>query len=99
MQIVQLGDKILGIQHNPGADQAGSARIQNAGGHQVQLIGLSIVYHRMTGVVASLGTYYHFRTGCKNVNNLALSFIAPLGADYNISRHTQFLISLSLMDA
>ena len=69
------------IDHHSIADDAGALGPQNAAGHQLQDKLLAVDDDRVSGVVAA-GVARHYRKSVgKNVDNLALALVAPLGSD------------------
>ena len=57
----------------------------------MQFVGNAARYNRVPRVVAALGTHHHVGLFRQNIDNLALSFIAPLGAHQCGNRHTAYL--------
>ena len=53
----------------------------NDSSRQARTILLAADHQRMTGVVSPLKTRYHRKVWCQQVNNLAFTFIAPLGTE------------------
>ena len=86
-QIVELVGQDLRVDHDPVADHAQLARVQDARRHQVQLPGLAVADDRVAGVVAALEADDRVRPLGEQVGDLALAFVAPLGADDHDSRH------------
>ena len=70
-------------QNHTVTDQALDVLTQNTGRNQVQRGLLAIDYQGMTGVMATLEPYNGRHLVCQKVDNLALAFITPLGAQHN----------------
>jgi hypothetical protein len=81
LQPFDLFEQLGGRQHHAVADVALHARAHDAAGDQVQR-GLHAVDHqRVAGVVAALEAHHALRHLGQPVDQLALAFVAPLGAD------------------
>ena len=91
-QVVQLVGQDLRVDHDPVADHAQLAGVQDARRHQVQLPGLAVADDRVAGVVAALEAHDRVRALREQVGDLALSFVAPLGPDDHDSRHFCFSV-------
>ena len=72
-----------GIQDDAVADKAELARMQDAGRNGVQNGLFAIDLNRMSCVVAALKADNNITAGTEHVNNLALAFVTPLGANDN----------------
>ena len=55
----------------------------------MQLVDLAADDQRMAGIVAALKARDHVRALAQPVDNLALAFVAPLGADHDDVRHCE----------
>src|SRR4051794_2608048 len=69
------------------ADRADLARVEDPGGDQVELEGLTVADDRVAGVVAALKADHDVRLLGEQVGDLPLPLVAPLGADYDQSGH------------
>jgi len=67
--------------HHAVADQAQRVIAQDAGRNQVQHGLLTVDDQGMTGIVAALVTHNRSRLIGQQIDDLALAFIAPLGAE------------------
>ena len=79
-QVLNLLHQRSGVNHNTVADDVYLARPQNAGGNEVQYVFLAFGNHGVAGVAATLAAGYVICGFGKEVNDLALAFISPLGA-------------------
>ncbi len=75
-----------GIEHHAVADQAQRAG-NDAAGQQRELVGGVADDQRMPGVVPALEAHDHVGPARQPVDDLALAFIAPLGADHGDVGH------------
>ena len=80
---VQFVQKLLRIENDIVADDACAARIKDARRQQMQFEFMSVCDNRMACIAAALITRYYICLRGKIIHNLALPFVAPLGADYN----------------
>jgi hypothetical protein len=81
LQLCHLVEEGLGIEHHAIADHGQLRGAQHAGGQQRQLVGLAIDDERMAGIVAALEAHDDIGLLRQPVDDLALPFVAPLGAD------------------
>ncbi len=88
-QRVELLDQHLRVDHDPVADHAALAGVEDAGGDQVQLPLLAVAHDRVPGVVAALEAHHRVAVLGEQIDDLALPLIAPLGADYDYARHAE----------
>jgi hypothetical protein len=79
--LIKLFDKIKRIHDNAIADYAMLSIVQDTTRNEVQNIFLVAHYHSVASVRASLETNYNIRFLGEEINNLAFSFIAPLGSN------------------
>ena len=86
-ELVELVGQHLGVDHDPVADHAQLARVEDPGRHQVKLPRLAVADDRVAGVVAALEAHDGIGPLGEQVGDLPLAFIAPLGADDHDSRH------------
>ncbi len=68
-------------------------RAKDAGGDQVEHEFFLVDLDRVAGVVAALETDDDVGLLGEHVDDLAFSFVAPLGADYNDVRHRRAILS------
>ena len=80
-ELVDLGEQRLGVEHDPVADRAADAGMQNPARDLVQHEGARADVHRVAGVRAALVAYDPVGTLGEHVDELALPFVAPLRAD------------------
>ena len=90
-QLVDLSGKGPGIDDHAVADDRELAGAHDAGGQQRQLVGDTVDHQRVAGIVPALETHHHIGTLRQPVHQLALAFVAPLGADHSNIRHFRFL--------
>ena len=74
-----------GVQHHAIADHAAAILAQHTAWDQLQDETLSVNDDGMTGVVAAGVTCHDGKSFREHVDDLALAFISPLGADYDRS--------------
>ena len=87
MQAVDLAQHRLGVDDHARPDDVDAVRVQDAGRDELQLI-LFVVYHnRVAGIVAALAAHDQISLARKNINELALAFVAPLGAENYLTWH------------
>ena len=84
---LDLVDEMVGIEHHAVADHRELARADDAGGKQRELEHLAVDHQRMAGVMAALETNDDVGGERQPVDDLALPFVAPLGADNNDIGH------------
>jgi hypothetical protein len=82
LEVDDLAEEDLRIEHHAVADDAALAGVENAGGDQVQDHLLITDHQGMTGIVPPLVADHLLGVLGVDVNDLALAFVAPLGA-YN----------------
>jgi hypothetical protein len=73
----------FGRQHHAVADVAGHVVAQDAGRNQVQHRLLARHDQGVAGIVAALEAHHALRAVGQPVDDLALAFITPLGADHH----------------
>ena len=86
-QTVDLRRQDRGVDNDAVADDAGRLGVEDPGGDQVELEGLLAAHDRMAGVVAALEAHHGCGALGQQVYDLALTFIAPLGANDRDTRH------------
>ena len=79
------------IEHDAVADDGELVRAHDAGGQQRELVDLVADHERMAGIVPALEPHDHVRLFGQPVDDLALAFVAPLGAHDNHVRHRSSL--------
>ena len=87
---LELGDlvhEMMRIEHDAVADDRELARPHDARGQQRQLVDLVADDERMAGVVAALEAHHDIGLERQPIDDLALAFVAPLGADHHHIRH------------
>ena len=92
--LLELGDfleKGLRIEHHAVADHRELRGPEHAGGQQRQLVGLAIDDQRMARIVAALESHHDVGLLRQPVDDLALSLVAPLGADDDNIGHTEMI--------
>jgi hypothetical protein len=89
-------EECLRVDHHAVADDRELRRPQHAGGQQRQLVGLAIDDQSVTGIVAALEAHDDVGLLRQPIDNLALPFVTPLGADDDDVGHSQlFPLQLS----
>ena len=78
--LVDLLGEHARIHDDTGADQVDGVRLQDSGRHQMEDGRLAVDDQRMTGVVAALEANDQLGIECEPIDDLALPFVAPLGA-------------------
>ena len=86
--LFDLFDQVVGVEDDAVADDSELARTHDSGGKQRELEHLSVDDQRVPGVVASLEAHDHVRSERQPVDDLALPFVAPLGADNDDIGHS-----------
>jgi len=86
-QAVDLGGQYRRVDDDAVADDAQAPRVEDARGDQVELVRLATADDGVAGVVPTLEADDDVRTFGKEVDDLALALIAPLGAHDNGARH------------
>ena len=81
---LDLGDLLgqrPGIDHHAVADHRQLALAHHAGRQQRQLIGGAVDHQRVAGIVAALEAHHDIGALRQPIDDLALAFVTPLGAD------------------
>ena len=86
-QTLDLLEQHLRVDHDSVADRAGETRVQDPGGDQVELEFLAVAHDRVAGVVAALEADHEVGLLGEQVDDLALTLVAPLGAHDDYSWH------------
>ena len=92
---VELAAQDPRIDDRPVADDAELARVEDPRGNQMQFEGLAVAHDRVSGVVAALKAHDHVAALGEQVDDLALAFVAPLGADDHRCRSCHRVLGLS----
>ena len=80
-QLLDLLDEMIGIEDDAVADDRQFPRPNNAGRKQRKFVNLAVDHERMAGVMAALEAHHDVGADRQPIDDLALSFVAPLGAD------------------
>jgi len=91
----QLGDLVeegSGIEHHAIADHRELLVAQHARRQQRELVGLAVDHQRVAGVMTALEADDDVRLLRQPVDDLALSFVAPLGADDDNIGHSRVIL-------
>ena len=78
--LLQFAHQIERIHHDAVADHAALAVMQDTARHEMQDILVVPDDHRVASVRAALKAHDHIRFLREEINDLALAFVAPLGA-------------------
>jgi hypothetical protein len=76
-----LGQQVVRVEHHAIADETGHALAHDARGHEVELVFGLADHQRVTGVVAALEAHHALGVVGQPIDDLALAFVTPLGAD------------------
>ena len=87
LEAVHFTYQHAGIEHHSVSNHAQFAPMKDSGGDQVEDMLLPVYDQSVSGVVSALKPDDQIRPLRKQIDNLALSFIAPLSAHYNYIRH------------
>src|SRR6185503_11450979 len=87
LQLLDLGAEARGIDDHAVADVAPRARVENAGGHQVEHQRLAAMNHAVAGVGPALVASHRVGFGAQRVDDLALAFVTPLSPHHHRARH------------
>ena len=82
LQFVDLGEERRRVDDHAVADDTGDARVQDARRDQVEDELLAADVDGVPGVVAALIAADHGEVRCQQIDDLALAFVAPLGAQH-----------------
>src|SRR5262249_47297727 len=80
-QPVDLLEQYLRVEHHPVADRAGQSLVEDPRRDQVEFEDVPVPDDRVPGIVATLKTDHQVGPLGEQVDDLSLSFIAPLGAN------------------
>ena len=92
---LDLAHEMVGVEHDAVADHRQLARPHDARGQQRELEDLLADDERVAGVMAALETHDHVGRDREPIDDLALAFVAPLGADHHHIRHRRFRLDHS----
>ena len=81
-QLVNLCEQRLRIHDDAVADDARDARVQNPRGNQPEDELRAVDVHRVAGVVTALIASHQREMRRQQIDDLALAFVAPLGAEH-----------------
>src|SRR6185437_4184199 len=81
LQLRDLVEEGLRIEHHTVADHGKLGRTQHARRQQRELVGFAVDDEGMTGIVPALESHDDVGLLRQPIDDLALSFVAPLGAD------------------
>ena len=87
LELRDLVDQRLRIDHHAVADDGELAPAHHARGQQRQLVGRAVDHQRMAGIVAALEADDDVGLFGQPVDDLALALVAPLGPDHYHIRH------------
>ena len=90
LELGDLGDEGMRIEHDAVADDRQLAVAHDAGRQQRQLVDLAVDDQRVPGIVAALEADHHIRALGQPVDDLALALVAPLRADDHHIGHSRF---------
>ena len=91
-EAVGLGEEGYGVNDHAVAEHAGLARMDDAGGDEVQRVRLVADFDGVAGVVTALVARDHVEALGQEVNDLALALVAPLRADDYDDHSFQFSV-------
>jgi hypothetical protein len=86
-QFRRLLDEMPGVDDNAVADHRQLAAPHDSGRQQAQLVDHAVDDERMPGVVAALKAHHDIGLLRQPIDDLALAFVAPLGADNHHAGH------------
>src|SRR5262249_20717261 len=87
LQGVDLANEHVRVDDHARPHHAHLARVEDAGGHEVQDRLLALHHQRVPGVVAAVVAHDHVGVGGEEIDDLPLSLVTPLGADDGSRRH------------
>jgi hypothetical protein len=71
------------------ADDVYAVGVDETGGQDMEVVRDTVGDDCVTGIVTALGTAADLRFVCEDVGELALAFVAPLGAEDNCDGHVR----------
>ena len=93
-QLLDLLDEMIGIEDDAIADDRQLPGPNNAGRKQREFVDLAVDHERMAGVMAALEPHHNVGAHRQPIDDLALSFVAPLGADNDNIGHRRLLFRI-----
>src|SRR3984885_3854831 len=93
-QLLDLLDEMIGIEHDAVADDRQFARPNNPGRKQRKFVNLAVDHERMARVMAALEAHHDIGADRQPIDDLALSFVTPLGADNDNIGQSRLLFRL-----
>ncbi len=91
VEVGNLGERLDGVEHDTVTDDANLVLVHDARGDQVEHELLVAHLDGVARIRATLEAHDDIRIERQEINNLRLTFIAPLGADYNTICHISFV--------
>ena len=89
-EAVDLLQDIARVNDHARADDVYAVRIQDARGDELKFVFGAVHDNRVAGIVAALAADDQIGFGRKNIDELALAFVAPLSAQNYFARHEKF---------
>lgn len=83
----ELGEEAGDVDDAAAADDVDAARVDEARGQDVEVVRDAVGDNRVAGVVAALGAAAELGLVGEDVGELALAFVAPLGAEHHGDGH------------
>src|SRR6266498_5586970 len=90
LQILKLFDQNRWVDDHTIANHIYGASIKNARWNDMELEGAALIDDGMAGVVAATITDHQARALSQQIDDMALAFVAPLGANYRDDWHSCF---------
>ena len=84
---VELGQQHRGIDDDAVADDRGDARIENAGGHELERELLTVDDDAVPRIVSPLIANDKIHVARQEVGQFSFAFVTPLGSDYDGCGH------------
>ena len=97
LQLRHLLEESLRIEHHAVTDHRKLRGPQHAGGQQRQLVGLAVDDEGVAGIMAALEAHDDVGLLRQPVDDLALPFVAPLGADDDNISHSRVFPSATII--
>ena len=88
LQIVKFFEQHCRVDHHAVADDIHGAGVEDARWHDMQLERTALVDDGVAGVVAATIADDQARTLGQQIDDMALAFVTPLGADNRDDRHS-----------
>ena len=93
LEAIHFTYQFAGIKHHSVSDHAQFVSMKDSGGDKVENMLLPVYDQRVAGIVSALKPDDEIRLFSKQIDNLALTFIAPLSAHYDYIRHVFIFLS------